>query len=616
MANKKKDYIRNIYNVIFRRKMTDLIKFFLASTPGSLAALFEGISFSFLLLSLYVLNGRGLEVVADKPYINVITKIDYLTNLSNSHLFILMVVAAISFQILKSLTVYLASYKSAAINARLLATIQRNIYDHVLSFDFQTVSRYKTGDLSTYTHLPTSCIVPILSAFHNIFVNFFILGALAFLLFKISIALTFLFLLFFTASALSYKKIITIIGHYSTICANQSAEFTKDVVQAINGIKLIHIFGMQNLILKKSELVLEKIQYYQRKGGKLSNLLTAIAEIFSMVMMGVTLLISSFFLVESNNHSLPLLLTYLAVAYRFTTKTREILAQIGILASHYGSVKRMNNILTPEDKSFENRKGLPAKPLTANIIFDNLSFKYPSNDSEAIENFSFEIAKGKMTAIVGLSGAGKSTLINLITRLFSPTTGKILIDGADLQDYQIKSWRDKLGVVSQNTTIFNDSARENICFGTPKDDAQVINACKMAGCYEFISNLPNGLDSTLGEHGYRISGGEAQRIAIARALIREPEILIFDEATSNLDSHNEKIIHQTLQTFRKNRTLIVIAHRLSTIINADNIIVLESGKLIEQGSHNELLKKEGQYAYLWNLQSKKQKIEKMESATV
>ena len=212
-----------------------------------------------------------------------------------------------------------------------------------------------------------------------------------------------------------------------------------------------------------------------------------------------------------------------------------------------------------------------------------------------------------MTAIVGRSGAGKSTLIHLLTRLYSPSSGQILIDGVDLESYHIQSWREKLGVVSQSTIIFNDSAYQNICFGSERSEEEVLEVCKIAGCEPFIKQLPRGLKTDLGEQGYRLSGGEAQRISIARALIRRPEILIFDEATSNLDSQNEHLIHETLQTLKENTTLIVIAHRLSTIREADHIILLDHGKLAEEGTHEELLAKQLHYAELWSHQSQNKK---------
>ncbi len=611
MFKRQKEYIANIYNVIFKRKKNDLIKFLLISTPASLTAILEGVTFGLLLCALYVLNGKGMDAFNGRPILSRIAKLFFLENLSSNQMFIVMLLAAIGAQVLKSFIIYFSSVQAAKLNAKISCEIHQNIYSHILSFNFQTVSNYRTGGLATYAQIPTTSIVPLLQAAHKIIIQCFILGMLSIVLFKVSVPLTLFFIAFFTISGFAYKKLLLIICKYSENCANQLLKFTNDIVQAISGIRLIHIFGMQGVILKRSHSVMSKMQEFQKGSAQLQSLLIALGEVFSMIMIGATLAISSFFLVVTQEHSLPLLLTYIATAYRFTTVSREILTHFGTIASQTGSIIKLNDILTTCDKGFEPTNGSPAPPVKREITFSKVSFKYPQKKGRALDRISLTIPHGKMTAIVGLSGAGKTTLISLLARLFDPTHGKILVDGVNMTDYNIRSWRSRLGVVTQNATIFNDSARENICFGTPATDSEILDICKISGCYEVIKNLPAGLDSPLGEHGYKISGGEAQRIAIARALIRNPELMILDEATSNLDSHNEQIIQKTMETYRHQCTLIVIAHRLSTITSADQIVVLDKGKVIETGTHEELLDNDEGYAYLWKLQSKKKDENKL-----
>ncbi|WP_316355806.1 ABC transporter ATP-binding protein [Candidatus Neptunichlamydia sp. REUL1] len=603
MLKRRKEYVRNIYNIIFKRKKKDLIKFFFISTPGCLAAFLEGITFTLLLSSLYIMSGKGVEVFHGKPILSKIARIPHLQEISSNQLFVYMVIAAIFAQILKSLVMYLSALQAAKLNARIGCDAHQNIYSHILSFNFSTVSNYKTGGLASYTQIPSGAIIPMLQSFHKVIVQSCVLGVLSLVLFKISAPLTLFFCGFFFISGIAYKKILAIISRFSEECATKLLQYNNDVVQAINGIKLIHIFGMQKTILKRSHSLMAKMQGYQQGNAKLQALLLATGEVFSMVMMAATIAISSLFLVISNEHSLPLLLTYTVTAYRFTTTAREILNHFGVMASQSGSIVKLNEILTTKDKGFEPTDGVAAAQVRKGIEFRNTSFRYPSKKQNALDSVSLFIPHQKLTAIVGLSGAGKTSLVSLITRLFEPTEGKILIDGVELSKYNIQSWRSKLGVVSQNTVIFNDPARENVCFGTTATDEEVLEACKTAGCYEVITNLPDGLDSPLGEHGYKISGGEAQRIAIARALIRNPEIMIFDEATSNLDSLNEQTIKTTLEKCRNRCTLIVIAHRLSTIISADQIIVLNDGQVAETGTHEDLIEANGEYSYLWHLQS-------------
>lgn len=604
MFNETFNYIRNIDNILFKKKRGDVYKFFFASIPGCFAAFFEGITFALLLTSLYVLNGRGIEVFEGKPVISKLTKVSFLHNLDSNQLFLFLVIAAILSQIIKSLIMYLSGMQSAKLTAKIACQVHQNIYERILSFDFTTVSNYKTGGLAAYTQIPAGTILPILQAFHRIVIQTFVLGSLIYVLFKISIPLTLFFTGFFLLSGFAYKKILKIISGYSDNFANKLLLYSNDVVQAINGIKLIHIFGMQSVILNRSRSIMLKMQDFQKGSVQLQALLIATGEVFSMIMMAATLGISSFFLVVKSEHSLPLLLTYTVTAYRFTTIAREILTHFGTVAALVGSVRKLNDLIVPKGKGFESQAGSSIKSIRKGIQFNHVSYRYPQKNTDSLKNISLFIPHKKMTAIVGLSGAGKTTMVSLLTRLFEPTNGSILIDDVEIKKYNIRSWRSKLGVVSQNTFIFNDPARENICFGTSASDEEILRVCKTAGCYEVINNLPKGLDSPLGEHGYKISGGEAQRIAIARALIRNPEIMIFDEATSNLDSHNEQIIQKTLEKCRNRCTLIVIAHRLSTITSADQIIVLNDGKVSELGTHEELLYSNGQYAYLWDLQSK------------
>jgi len=540
--------------------------------------------------------------------ISKLAEIPFLQNSSSNQLFVLMVIAAIGAQILHSSIIYFSCAQAAKLNAKISCEVHKNIYSYILSFNFQTISKYKTGSLSSYTQVPTNSIVPMLQALHKVIVQLFVLGVLGIFLFKISILLTFFFVIFFLISGFGYKKLLSTISKYSTECTQKVLEYNNDVVQAIHGIKLIHIFGLQKVILNRSRDLMTKMQTYQYENAKLQSLLVAVGEVFSMTMMAITLTISSFFLVVAQEHSLPLLLTYTVTAYRFTTTSREILTYLGVIASQTGPIIKLNEILSAKDKSFEPKTGKSCPAVRKGIEFLNVSFNYPEKKQNALNEISLFIPHQKMTAIVGLSGAGKSSLISLITRLFSPSKGQILIDGVPLSAYNIRSWRSKLGVVTQNTIIFNDPARENISFGSNLPDGEILRACQHAGCYKVIQNLPNGLDTPLGEHGYKISGGEAQRIAIARAIIREPEILILDEATSNLDSHNEQLILHTLDKHRNKCTLVVIAHRLSTITSADQIIVLNKGRIAEKGTHEELIEKNKDYAHLWNLQSKTKNV--------
>ncbi len=244
--------------------------------------------------------------------------------------------------------------------------------------------------------------------------------------------------------------------------------------------------------------------------------------------------------------------------------------------------------------------------ITGNIRFENVTFRYARSEKDILANINLEINSGQTVALVGSSGSGKTTIANLIPRFYTPLEGKITLDNIDLRDITLHSLRDKLALVSQDVVLFNDSVYNNISYGSNNrfSKEEVYQAAKLANALEFIEQLPEGFDTQIGENGTRLSGGQKQRLAIARALLKNSPILILDEATSALDNQSEKLVQEALDRLMENRTTLVIAHRLSTIQHADKIVVMEQGKIIEVGKHDELLAKEGVYSNLYNIQFK------------
>jgi ATP-binding cassette subfamily B protein len=265
------------------------------------------------------------------------------------------------------------------------------------------------------------------------------------------------------------------------------------------------------------------------------------------------------------------------------------------------AVERINDVIDTEpeeDLLHQTRQFLP--PICGNICFDRVTFRYhPESDVNILENVSFEVQPGQMVALVGRSGSGKTTISKLVLGLYPSTEGKILIDGNDVTNLSLRSLRSQIGVVDQDTFLFGGTIRENISIAYPSASLEeTMEAAKLAGADEFIQKLPMGYETQIGEGGGMLSGGQRQRLAIARALLGNPRLLILDEATSHLDAESERIIQTNLNTILKGRTTLIIAHRLSTIRNADLILVLDKGVLVESGSHNELMAKRGHYFYL------------------
>jgi ABC-type multidrug transport system fused ATPase/permease subunit len=265
-----------------------------------------------------------------------------------------------------------------------------------------------------------------------------------------------------------------------------------------------------------------------------------------------------------------------------------------IIDDLYGFCQRQLKTIPDGKTAFER--------FSDSIRFENVDFDYHGKKT-VLKNISFQVEKGKTTALVGKSGSGKTTIVNLILRLFAIREGRIIVDGVSLSDLRSDSWLDKIGYVSQDTFIFNASIKDNIVFGRREDDNRLIEVCRLANAYSFIEELPMKYDTVVGDKGLKLSGGQRQRIAIARAMYADPEILIFDEATSSLDNLSEKMIQESLKKISLRHTVILVAHRLSTIIDADKILVLDNGSIVEEGTHEELVRNGRHY---WSLYQTKE----------
>jgi subfamily B ATP-binding cassette protein MsbA len=295
-------------------------------------------------------------------------------------------------------------------------------------------------------------------------------------------------------------------------------------------------------------------------------------------------------------------LAYMGLAYNILTPAKAISKASYQVKSGLAAAERVFDVLEVENTITNKSNAIVKGTFTDKITIENINFKY--EDENVLKNFYLEVLKGKTVALVGQSGSGKSTIANLLTRFYDVQEGIIKIDGIDIKDMNLKSLRDLMGLVTQDSILFNDTIKANIALGKPEaTDDEIIEALKIANAYEFVKDLPEGIYTNIGDSGNKLSGGQKQRLSIARAVVKNPPIMILDEATSALDTESERLVQIALENMMQNRTSIVIAHRLSTIQKADTIVVMHKGKIVEQGTHDELLAKNGTYSKLVTMQS-------------
>ncbi|MBF1991535.1 heterocyst formation ABC transporter subunit HepA [Fischerella thermalis] len=411
-------------------------------------------------------------------------------------------------------------------------------------------------------------------------------------LFVLSWQLTVVSFLLFSLIGVAISTLNKRIREISFGISIANSKFTSIALEFINGIRTVQASSTQDFERKRYYQASENVVKAWKKNFLISNIPKPIAEASSTMIM-VSMII---FVVTSGFMQIGELLTFFFVLFRIIPIIQDLNGTTAFISSQGGAIDNIQNLLKPDDKVYFQNGKIEFRELQRGIDVVSVDFGY-DRENLVLHNITLSIEKGKMTALVGSTGAGKSTLADLIPRFHDPTEGKVLVDGVDVREFEIDSWRRKMAVVSQDTFIFNTSIRNNIAYGTPRaTEAEIREAARLANALEFIEEMPEGFDTVLGDRGVRLSGGQRQRIAIARALLRNPQILILDEATSALDSVTERLIQESLEKLSAGRTVIAIAHRLSTIAKADKVVVLEHGRIVEQGKYQDLLEQRGK---LW-----------------
>lgn len=560
-----------------------------------LAAFLEGISFAFLLLGFTAISTESASLPEWLP--------TYFSGLKHTLLFVFFLLAAIFGQLLRSAVAYLGQIATTYLTVNIQTKAQQSIYTQIFSLSFSSVSRYKMGDLINHATAPPTFFPQVMDGINRLSVSIMMIAGYLIFMFSLSWQLTACVLLLFTLAACMQKALIKKIVSASHAQAEHTTHLNKETAQNLDGLKTVHLFDRQQHILRKIEMTLRHLATSTFRLCKWNHLILPVNEMITILLVGSAMLLGLFFLGDQSL-LIPFLIIYLSLTHRLGSRLQAAMSSWSTIAYHFGPLCRVGEILSNKDKEFLSKEGKKFTTFRHAISFENVSFRYPERKNFAIKNISLAIPKGKITALVGASGGGKSTILNLLLRLFDPTEGSILVDETPVSEMDVSSWRGLIGIVNQDVFLFHDSVEANICFGNLNASHEgVIAAARQAGAHEFIEKLPNGYQTLIGEKGYRLSGGERQRISLARALIRKPAILVLDEATSNLDSQTEYAIQEALDQLHGKITILAVAHRLATIKKADQIILLEKGRIIEQGSHTALLDLDGRYSQFWALQT-------------
>ena len=507
-------------------------------------------------------------------------------------------IGAFALFVLQAIFKYLAETQTIRIAAQFNAEMRTRIFDGLVNADLGYHHKHKGGDF-------VNSLINECNRYQGAFLHSMRLITAAFeATVYLALAIYLSWELVLAAGAMMggivfvIKSEFTRASRYGGDLTSANKMLSTTALERLSGIRILKAFNLEGLsssAFRGHAFELLRVSYAVAKSqARLDGL-------FRLGMMG-GLLLSVYVAISYIDMPIPTLLTFVFILYRFYPRVGAINKAFHQLTFSISGVDNvMMLIRETESPSIRSGTKMPS-PLQHEIRFERLVFGY-DGEPPVLNDVSFSLSAGETTAVVGSSGAGKTTIVNLVMRFYDPTSGSILVDGIDLRELDLHTWRSSIALVNQDIFLFNDTVSSNIAMGKlGATEQEIVEASRQAYADEFINKLPDGYETVIGDRGVRLSGGQRQRIALARAIVRDPQILILDEATSELDSRSEQLIRQAVEELGTTRTVITVAHRLSTIRHADKIIVLDEGKLVEEGSHDELLKGDGQYAQFLRVQ--------------
>jgi len=598
----KKDIVLNVfYNILY--------------------ALFSTLSFIALIPMLDVLFKDAKKIVEEPKFTSVweITSYGndylyfYITKLTNEsgaqYALLLVVTIIITTFLLKNIFNYLALNHLMLLKNGVLRDLRNKMFDKIIGLPISYYSEKRKGDMMARM---LGDVNEVRNSFFNILelvikepmTIVFTIGAMIVISFK----LTLFVFIFIPVSGFVISKIGKSLKGKSKRAQDENGYLISVVEETLGGLKVVKSYNAEGAFTNKFNNSIDRLYRLTNSIGRKNNLSSPMSEFMGIVVIAILLWYGgNMVLVETFANGAPLLegskfIAYMGLAYNILTPAKAISKASYQVKSGLAAAERVFDVLEVENTITDKENAVVKTSFDTSISIENIHFKY--EDENVLKNFSLEVPKGKTMALVGQSGSGKSTIANLLTRFYDVQEGNVKIDGTDIKDMTLESLRNLMGLVTQDSILFNDTIKNNILLGKQDaTDEEIIAALKVANAYEFVSALPNGIETNIGDAGGKLSGGQKQRLSIARAVLKNPPIMILDEATSALDTESEKFVQVALENMMQNRTSIVIAHRLSTIQKADNIVVMHKGEIVEQGTHDELLTLNGTYSKLVMMQS-------------
>jgi subfamily B ATP-binding cassette protein MsbA len=504
----------------------------------------------------------------------------------------------------KNIFLYIKNITLSVVQYKLIRDLRNKLYSHFHYLSLSYFNKNKSGELTAVLVNDIDNMRNSLSImFQKLFVEPINIIILMSLLFIVSSKLAFIALLIIPISGVIIFGISHSIRRRSKRSQAQLAGMTSMIAETIGSMRIVKAFATKGFEINRFAKETQKYYKLMLRRDRLRFVSSPVSETFGATIAALLLWVGARDVLVVQSISSEDFLRFILLLFSLFQPLKNLTNVVNELQNGLASADRVFAIMDIKSDIQDSTDARNVKDLNSNISFNNVSFSYGKEHEKVLDNISFNIDKGEIIALVGPSGAGKSTLVDLIPRFYDTLGGSITIDGTDIREIQIGSLRSMMGIVTQETFLFDDSIKANIAYGVNNlSDKEIEEAAKAANAHDFIVKLADGYDTIIGERGVSLSGGQKQRIAIARAIVKNPPILILDEATSSLDSESEKHVQSAIENLMNHRTVFVIAHRLSTVHNASKILVLDKGKVVQEGKHEELVNTDGLYKQLHKMQ--------------